>query len=314
MIFEGYSHYSVLLNESIDGLNIDPDGVYFDLTLGGGGHSEKIAEKLKGGRLICFDADADAIEKSRKRLERYSDKITFIHDNFANVGDYYDTLGIERVNGAVADLGVSSFQLDCAERGFSYSADAALDMRMDRSGGKTAYDVVNGYSESELKRVIYAYGEENYAPAIARAIVKQREKSKIETTQQLSELIKNAMPPKARCSAHHPAKRTFQAIRIEVNGELDSIAPALESLIDRMAPGGRICVITFHSLEDRIVKNVFAAASTGCTCPPDFPICVCGKTPRVKLITKKPILPSPEELEENHRSRSAKLRIAEKLR
>lgn len=313
MTFDGLDHYSVLLNESVDGLNIDPDGVYFDLTLGGGGHSEKLVQRLKGGRLICFDADGDAIEKSKVRLDKYKDKITFIHDNFKNVGNYFDTLGIERVSGAIADLGVSSFQLDCAERGFSYMADAELDMRMDKKSSLTAYTIVNTYSEKELKHVIYSYGEENFAPQIVRAILKQREQKPIETTCELAEIVKNAVPPKARIGGHHPAKKTFQAVRIEVNGELDAIEPALTSLIERLAVGGRIAVISFHSLEDRIVKNVFANAASGCTCPPEFPVCVCGKKPKVKIVTKKPILPSEAELEENHRSRSAKLRIIEKI-
>ncbi len=313
MTFDGLDHYSVLLNESIDGLNIDPDGVYFDLTLGGGGHSEKILQRLDCGRLVCFDADADAIDKSKARLEKYKEKITFVHDNFRNVGNYFDSLGIVSVNGAIADLGVSSFQLDCAKRGFSYMMSAPLDMRMDKSSALTAYTVINTYSEQELKRIIYSYGEENFAPSIAKAVVKQREIAPIETTCELAELVKNAIPPKARAGGHHPAKKTFQAIRIEVNGELDSIEPALTALIERLAVGGRIAVISFHSLEDRIVKNVFASAASGCICPREFPVCVCGKTPKVKIITKKPILPSASELEENHRSRSAKLRIIERI-
>ncbi len=310
---DNFSHYSVLLDESIAGLNIKPDGVYFDLTLGGGGHSEQIAKRLTTGRLICFDADADAIEASKKRLAPYADKITFVHSNFRYVGEYITQEGIEQIDGAVADLGVSSYQLDCAERGFSYMADAPLDMRMDVKAPLSAYDVVNTYSESDLKRIMYAYGEENFAPQISRAIVKQREVKPIETTLELAQLIKDAMPAKAKVGGHHPAKRTFQAIRIEVNGELDSIPLALNALIDRMSPEGRISVITFHSLEDRIVKTVFADAATGCTCPPSFPVCVCGKKPKVKLVTRKPLLPSEKELEENPRSRSAKLRVAEKI-
>ncbi len=310
---DNFSHYSVLLNETVDGLNIKPDGIYFDLTLGGGGHSEQIAKRLTTGRLICFDADADAIAASKIRLAPYLDKITFVHDNFRNIGAYLEQENLEHIDGAVADLGVSSYQLDCAERGFSYSADAPLDMRMDKNAPLTAYTVVNTYSESELKRIIYAYGEENFAPSIARNIVKQRQIKPIETTLELAQIIKDSMPIKAKVGGHHPAKRTFQAIRIEVNGELDSIPLALNALTEHMSSGGRISVITFHSLEDRAVKTAFADAASGCTCPPNFPVCVCGKKPKLKLINKKPILPSESELEENPRSRSAKLRVAEKI-
>ncbi len=310
---DNFSHYSVLLNETVDGLNIKPDGIYFDLTLGGGGHSEQIAKRLTTGRLICFDADADAITASKIRLAPYLDKITFVHDNFRNIGAYLEQENLEHIDGAVADLGVSSYQLDCAERGFSYSADAPLDMRMDKNAPLTAYTVVNTYSESELKRIIYAYGEENFAPSIARNIVKQRQIKPIETTLELAQIIKDSMPTKAKVGGHHPAKRTFQAIRIEVNGELDSIPLALNALTEHMSSGGRISVITFHSLEDRAVKTAFADAASGCTCPPNFPVCVCGKKPKLKLINKKPILPSESELEENPRSRSAKLRVAEKI-
>ncbi len=310
---DNFTHYSVLLNESIDGLNIKPDGVYFDLTLGGGGHSEQIARRLTSGRLICFDADNDAIEASKKRLAPYADKITFVHSNFRYIGSYIEENEIDRIDGAVADLGVSSYQLDCAERGFSYMADAPLDMRMDVKAPLSAYDIVNSYSEADLKRIIFAYGEENYAPQIARGIVRRREEKPIETTLELAQLIKDSMPAKAKIGGHHPAKKTFQAIRIQVNGELDSIPLALNALIKYMSPGGRISVITFHSLEDRIVKNVFSDAATGCTCPPNFPVCVCGNKPKIKVITKKPLLPSEQELEENPRSRSAKLRIAEKI-
>ncbi len=308
---DNFSHYSVLLGESIDGLDIKPDGVYFDLTLGGGGHSEQIAKRLTTGRLICFDADTDAISASKKRLAPYGDRITFVHSNFRYVGDYIAEEKLERIDGAVIDLGVSSYQLDCADRGFSYMTNAPLDMRMDVTSPLSAYEVVNTYSESDLKRIIFAYGEENFAPQIARAIVRQRADKPIETTLELSQLIKDSMPAKAKVGGHHPAKRTFQAIRIEVNGELDSIPLALNALIDNMSDGGRISVITFHSLEDRIVKNVFAEAATGCTCPPDFPVCVCGKKPKLKLINRKPILPSDKELEENPRSRSAKLRVVQ---
>ena len=308
-----FSHYSVMLYECIDGLDIKQDGIYCDLTLGGGGHSEQIAKRLKDGKLVCVDTDITAINAASARLAEHNEKITFVNNNFKNIGDVLDELGIEKIDGALIDLGVSSFQLDCAERGFSYMNDAPLDMRMNTSDPLSAYDVVNTYGEDELKRIIYTYGEENFAPQIAGKIVSARAEKPIETTLELVDIIKSAMPAKAKVGGHHPAKRTFQAIRIAVNSELDIIEPTLKTLISRLNKGGRLCVITFHSLEDRIVKQTFAHASSGCTCPPEFPVCVCGKTPLVKTVTKKPILPSDNELEENPRSRSAKLRVAEKL-
>ena len=310
---EDFSHYSVMLSECIDGLNIRKDGVYCDLTLGGGGHSEQIAKRLDSGRLICVDTDITAIKAASARLAEHNEKITFVNNNFKNIGDVLDELGIEKIDGALIDLGVSSFQLDCAERGFSYMNDAPLDMRMNTSDPLSAYDIVNTYSEDEIKRIIYTYGEENFAPQIAGKIVSARTEKPIETTLELVDIIKSAMPMKAKVGGHHPAKRTFQAIRIAVNSELDIIEPTLKTLISRLDKGGRLCVITFHSLEDRIVKQTFASMSSGCTCPPEFPVCVCGKTPHIKTVTRKPILPSKKELDENPRSRSAKLRVAEKL-
>ena len=308
-----FSHYSVMLEETVSSLCIKPDGTYVDLTLGGGGHSEKIAEKLSGGRLVCIDADATAIEASRMRLARLSDKITYVHSFNNEIDDVLDGLGIDKIDGAVADLGVSSFQLDCAERGFSYMNDAPLDMRMDTDSELTAYDVVNTYSEEEIKKILYMYGEESYAPKIAAAICQRRALSPVKTTLELSDIIKSAMPAKAKIGGHHPAKRSFQAIRIAVNGELTRLSEMLEKVIDRLAPGGRFAVITFHSLEDRIVKTAFSDAARGCTCPPSFPVCVCGNKEKVKIITKKPITPGDAELEENPRSRSAKLRVCCKI-
>ena len=310
---EDFSHYSVLLDETVDLLDVKPDGIYCDLTLGGGGHSEQIAKRLTGGRLICVDADTTAIEASKIRLAPYAEKIDFVHSFNDRIGAILDSLGIEGVDGAVADLGVSSFQLDCADRGFSYMHDAKLDMRFDTTAATTAYDVVNFKSEEELKKIIYIYGEENFAPQIARNICRARADKPIETTGELVEIIKASMPAKAKQGGHHPAKRTFQAIRIAVNGELENLPVMLENVIDRLNPGGRLAVITFHSLEDRIVKTVFADAAKGCTCPPSFPVCVCGNREKVKLITKKPVLPAQKELDENPRSRSAKLRVCEKI-
>jgi 16S rRNA (cytosine1402-N4)-methyltransferase len=308
-----FSHYSVLLEETVKALNVIPDGIYCDLTLGGGGHSERIAKELTSGRLICFDADATAIEASKIRLEKYKDKITFVHSFNDKVDAALDQLGIERINGAVADLGVSSFQLDCAERGFSYMNDAKLDMRFDTGSDTSAYDIVNFKSEDDLKRIIYIYGEENYAPQIARNICRARADKPIETTAELVDIIKASMPAKAKQGGHHPAKRTFQAIRIAVNGELENLPVMIDKVIDRLKPGGRFAVITFHSLEDRIVKTAFAEAARGCTCPPSFPVCVCGNKEKVRIVTKKPLIPSGTELEENPRSRSAKLRVCEKI-
>lgn len=302
-----------MLGECIDALEIKKDGIYCDLTLGGGGHSLEIAKRLDKGRLICFDRDMDAINAAKARLIEYGDKITFVHSNFSAFAETLDALGIDKVDGVLADLGVSSYQLDNAERGFSYMNDAPLDMRMDQTKELTAYDVVNTYSEDELKRVIRDYGEENFASAIARRIVREREKEPIRTTLELTDIIKASMPQKAKQGGHHPAKRTFQAIRIEVNGELDAIPKTVRAVTERLNEGGRFAVITFHSLEDRLVKKGFAEAAEGCTCPRSFPICVCGNVPKVKIITKKPILPSDGELEVNPRSRSAKLRVCEGL-
>ncbi len=315
-----FSHTSVLLHECIEALNIRPDGVYVDGTAGGAGHSAKIAEHLTTGRLIAIDQDETAVQVAAQRLSVFGERAQVVHSNFSEVGQVCEMLGIPEIHGFLADLGVSSYQLDTPERGFSYMADAPLDMRMDhRESGETgehlltAYDVVNTYSEQELKRVLFEYGEERFAPRIASRIVKERAQAPIKTTGELVRIIKEAIPAAAREGGHHPAKRSFQAIRIEVNRELDVIRPALEAAMEKMAKGGRLAVITFHSLEDRIVKQTFADMASGCTCPRGLPVCVCGKKPSVKIITRKPILPTPEELEVNPRSRSAKLRVAEKL-
>lgn len=309
-----FSHVSVLLGESVDALAIDPHGIYVDCTAGGGGHSFEIASRLTDGRLISIDRDADAVETVKRRLAPFGDRSIVVRRNYGDVSSVLDELGIDKINGILWDLGVSSYQLDEAERGFSYMADAPLDMRMDRSAAISAFDVVNTYPELELSRVIYEYGEEKFAGRIARRIVERREIAPINTTLELVSVIENAIPEKNRRTEHkHPAKRTFQAIRIEVNGELTSIAPSIEAGIERLVPGGRAAVITFHSLEDRIVKNTFADAARGCVCPPDFPVCVCGVKPSVRLVSKKPILPSDAELSDNPRARSAKLRVAEKI-
>ena len=308
-----FSHVSVLLNECIEGLDIKPDGIYVDGTAGGGGHSFEIASRLDGGRLIAIDRDEAAIEAAGKRLAPLGERAMVVRSNYSEVKSVCETLGIEGIDGLLLDLGVSSYQLDTAERGFSYNADAPLDMRMDKSAPLSAYNVVNEYSEEELKKIIYNYGEERFSPRIAAAIVRRRSERPIETTGELVDVIKGAIPAAAREGGHHPAKRTFQAIRIEVNGELEIIEPTIKNAVDILKPGGRIAIITFHSLEDRIVKQTFADLASGCTCPRSFPVCVCGKKPQVKVISKKPILPSAEELEVNPRSRSAKLRIAEKI-
>jgi 16S rRNA (cytosine1402-N4)-methyltransferase len=309
-----FKHTSVLLYECIEALNIRPGYTYVDCTTGGGGHSLEIVKRIgSNAQLICFDRDITALSAAKERLKDYSDRVTFVNENFSQIGRVLDEMNITNLGGVLADLGCSSYQFDTPERGFAYNHDAALDMRMDTSETLDARFVVNNYSESELKRVIYEYGEERFAPQIARKIVERRALSPIETTYELSELIKSAIPKAARENGPHPAKRTFQAIRIEVNGELDAISPLIEAAQSRMKSSGRIAIISFHSLEDRIVKQSFSTLSSGCECPRSFPVCVCGKTPKVKLVSKKPILPSSEELEFNPRSRSAKLRVAEKL-
>lgn len=308
-----FSHYSVLLSECMQGLNIKPDGTYVDGTAGGAGHSSEIAKRLEAGRLIAIDQDETAVAVATERLNALNKNTTVVRNNFCNIADVCRELDIESIDGVLLDLGVSSYQLDTAERGFSYSADAPLDMRMDNRVSLSAYDVVNGYSEQSIKKILFDYGEERYAPQIAAAIVKRREKEPIRTTAELSDIIKSAMPSAAREGGHHPAKRSFQAIRIEVNKELDVIEPAIRDAVSLLNKGGRMAIITFHSLEDRIVKQTFASLATGCTCPRDLPICICNNKPKVKILTKKPILPSKQELEENPRSRSAKLRVIEKL-
>ena len=309
-----FTHRPVLLDECIEALNIRPEGIYLDGTLGRAGHSREIAKRLTTGRLICVDRDEAALEAAQERLGPWMDKVSLVHSNFDRVDEILDALGIAGADGMLFDLGGSSPQLDDGERGFSYMADAPLDMRMDREEGLTAADVVNTWSREELKRILSQYGEERYAPQIAGAIVRRREERPIETTLELVEIIKVAMPARALKEKQHPAKRSFQAIRIAVNDELGSVERMLERAVPRLNKGGRLAVITFHSLEDRIVKTGLAAFARGCTCPPDFPVCVCGKTPDVRLVNKKPILPSQKELEENPRARSAKLRVAEKLK
>ena len=309
-----FSHRSVLLDECIDALNIKPDGIYVDGTAGGGGHSLEIVKRLtEGGRLIAIDRDDAAIAAAGERLREFSDRVTFVRNNFSSIKESCEMLGVDRIDGVLLDLGVSSYQLDTPERGFTHNADAPLDMRMDRRGELDAYTVVNTYSAEQLKKIIYAYGEDKFAPKIASAIVRYREREGIRTTGQLVDIIKSAIPAAAREGGHHPAKRTFQAIRIEVNGELDAIEPTIRDATSILGPGGRVAIITFHSLEDRIVKQTYADLASGCTCPRSLPVCVCGKKPLLKVISKKPILPSDVELEENPRSRSAKLRVAEKI-
>ena len=309
-----YTHRSVLLDECIEGLNIRPDGVYLDGTLGRAGHSREIVKRLTTGRLICVDRDDAALEAAKTRLADWMDRVTLVHSNFDKVSDILDDLGLKGIDGMLFDLGVSSPQLDDGSRGFSYMADAPLDMRMDRSEGLTAADVVNGYDQNELRRILLQYGEERYAPLIAAAIVRRRSEKPIETTLELVDIIKSAMPGKALREKQHPAKRSFQAIRIAVNDELASVERMIRGAVPKLNKGGRLAVITFHSLEDRIVKTGMAEFAKGCTCPPDFPVCVCGKTPDIKLVSRKPILPTDQEVEENPRARSAKLRVAEKLK
>ena len=308
-----FHHKSVLLEECIQGVNIRPDGIYLDGTLGGAGHSSQIVQRLTTGRLIGVDRDQVALNAAAQRLEPWKDRVTLVHSNFKEINSILDGLGIAGVDGMLFDLGVSSPQLDDGQRGFSYMADAPLDMRMNREDRLTAYEVVNLWSREELRRILYEYGEERYAPQIAAAIDRKRQNAPIETTLQLVDVIRSALPPQALREKQHPAKRSFQAIRIAVNDELGSVREMLEEAIPRLNPGGRLAVITFHSLEDRIVKTAMAAAAKGCTCPPEFPVCICGKKPQVKLITRKPIVSGAAELEENPRARSAKLRICEKL-
>ncbi len=307
-----FLHRSVMPEEVIEGLNINPDGVYVDGTLGGGGHSLLIVQKLKGGTLIGIDQDEDAIKAATSRLEPFGDRVRIVKSNYENIKAVLGDLGITRVDGILLDLGVSSYQLDTPERGFSYKEDAPLDMRMDRSAPVTAETIINEYPREELTRIIKDFGEEKFAANISRHIEAARSKGRITTTGQLNEIIKAAIPAKMRREGGHPSKRTFQAIRIALNRELEVLSDSLDTMIDLLNPGGRLCIITFHSLEDRIVKTAFKRAEAPCTCPPEFPVCVCGKKPLGKVITRKPVLPSAGELEENSRSKSAKLRIFEK--
>ena len=308
-----FHHVSVLLDECLEGLDIKPDGIYVDGTLGGAGHSSQIVRRLTTGRLIGIDRDPVALKAAGERLAPYADRVTLVHSNFCEIAQVLKDLNIDGVDGILLDLGVSSPQLDDGSRGFSYMADAPLDMRMNSEDSLSAYDVVNSWSFEELKRILYDYGEERYAPRIASAICSRREAKPIETTLELVDIIRGAMPAAALREKQHPAKRSFQAIRIAVNDELGSVEKVMRDAIPCLNPGGRLAVITFHSLEDRIVKNAMADAAKGCTCPPSFPVCVCGKKPRVKLITRKPIISGEAELERNPRARSAKLRVCEKL-
>ncbi|WKY47272.1 16S rRNA (cytosine(1402)-N(4))-methyltransferase RsmH [Eubacteriaceae bacterium ES3] len=311
---EAMSHFSVLYEESLEALNINPDGIYVDCTLGGGGHSSGICQRLsEEGLLVGIDQDDFALSYAQERLNDFKCQRQFVKSNFASLTEILEGLHLSEVDGILYDLGVSSFQLDDDTRGFSYHREGPLDMRMDQSGSLLASQVVNTYSYDQLVRILRVYGEERFAPYIVRAIIKAREKKPLETTTELSEIVKNAYPPKERFKEKHPSRKTFQAIRLEVNGELKILEDALQQGINALKPGGRICVITFHSLEDRIVKQLFREQANPCTCPPDFPQCVCGKTASLKLVTRKPILPGNSELTQNNRSRSAKLRIAEKL-
>ena len=308
-----FEHTSVLLEETVNGLNIKPDGIYVDGTLGGGGHAYEICKRLgPKGSIVGIDQDGAAIEAAGIRLKDFGEKVTIVRSNYRDMKSQLQQLGIDKVDGIVLDLGVSSYQLDTAERGFSYREDAPLDMRMDRRQTMTARDIVNDYSEKDLYRVIRDYGEDKFAKNIAKHIVIEREKRSIETTGQLTEIIRGAIPMKFQKKSGHPAKRTFQAIRIELNRELDVLKNSLDEMIDLLNPGGRLCIITFHSLEDRIVKSAFKKNEDPCTCPKDFPVCVCGKVSKGSILTRKPILPGPEEMEENSRSKSAKLRIFER--
>ena len=309
-----FSHYSVLLNECIEGLAIRPDGIYIDGTAGGAGHSSVIASHLgKGGKLLALDQDTTAVAVATERLSRFGERAEVVHSNFCDLAKVCADRGIEHIDGLLLDLGVSSYQLDTAERGFSYRSDAPLDMRMDATKLLTAKKIVNEYSEEALRRILFDYGEERFSSRIVSNIIRERQKGPIETTGELVEIIKRSVPSRHGDGGHHPAMRTFQALRIEVNAELDVIAPAIKSAVSLLNKGGRIAIITFHSLEDRIVKQTFNSLAGGCTCPKNFPVCVCGNKPKVNILTKKPILPSDEELAVNSRSHSAKLRIAEKL-
>ena len=308
-----FKHVSVLLNETIDGLNINPDGIYVDGTLGGGGHAYEVCKRLSDkGRLIGIDQDGEALEAAREHLKEFEDKITLVRSNYCEIDTILKDLDIDKVDGIVLDLGVSSYQLDNLERGFSYKSDAPLDMRMDQRQVKTAADVVNTYSENELFRIIRDYGEDKFAKNIAKHIVMERQKKPFETTAQLSEVIKHSIPMKFQNKGGHPAKKTFQAIRIEVNKELTALRDSIDKMIELLNENGRICIITFHSLEDRIVKTKFRENENPCTCPPDFPVCVCGKVSKGKVITRKPIVPGDKEITENKRAKSSKLRIFER--
>lgn len=307
-----FKHYSVLLNESVDFLNVREDGIYVDATMGGGGHSYEILSR-GAGKLIGIDQDIEAVGAATKRLEVFGEKVIAVNRNFSAITEILEDLGIDAIDGAVMDLGVSSYQLDNGERGFSYMHDAPLDMRMNRNNPKSAYEIVNGYSKDELTRIFYEYGEEKWSARIAEFIIKARESKEIKTTFELNDIIKAAIPKKARLDGGHPSKRIFQAIRIEVNGELEILKDAVNDFVNALKPGGVLSVITFHSLEDRIVKKTFAELAKGCTCPKEFPVCVCGNTPKVKILTSKPKLPTDHELSENSRSKSAKLRAIMKL-
>lgn len=309
-----FKHKSVLLYETVDELNIKPDGIYVDGTLGGGGHSYEIAKRLsEGGRLIGIDQDEDAIKAASKRLEPYMDRVTIVRNNYCNMDKVLDELGIDKVDGIMLDLGVSSYQLDAADRGFTYNVDTALDMRMDQRQEITAKDIVNEYSEFDLYRIIRDYGEDRFAKNIAKHIVAARQEKPIETTFELNDIIKAAIPMKVRATGGHPSKRTYQAIRIELNKELEVLENSIDMMIDRLKPEGRLCIITFHSLEDRIVKIRFKNNENPCTCPPSFPACVCGKVPKGRVITRKPVVPTDEEINENSRSKSSKLRVFERV-
>ncbi len=309
-----FKHKSVLLYETVDELNIKPDGIYVDGTLGGGGHSYEIAGRLsEGGRLIGIDQDEDAIKAASKRLEPYMDRVTIVRNNYCNMDKVLDELGIDKVDGIMLDLGVSSYQLDAADRGFTYNVDTALDMRMDQRQEITAKDIVDEYSEFDLYRIIRDYGEDRFAKNIAKHIVAARQEKPIETTFELNDIIKAAIPMKVRATGGHPSKRTYQAIRIELNKELEVLENSIDMMIDRLKPEGRLCIITFHSLEDRIVKTRFRNNENPCTCPPSFPACVCGKVPKGRVITRKPVVPTDEEINENSRSKSSKLRVFERV-